>query len=97
MSRNDIIKAIAEKSSYNLSQKCVGEILNIFFDEVTTAVSKGNDVQFVGFGTFTSVKRAARKMVSPATGKKISVPAKVTPKFRAGKAFKDKVAKTKKK
>ena len=92
MNRAEVVKKICEKSNYNLSQKCANEVLTILFEEIEKAVSKGDSVQFVGFGTFTSAKRSARTVVSPATGKKVSVPAKKVPKFRAGSAFKDSVA-----
>jgi DNA-binding protein HU-beta len=43
----------------------------------------------VGFGTFSVVKRAARKGRNPQTGKEIKIAAKHVPKFTAGKALKD--------
>ncbi len=92
MNRAEIVKKICEKSNYNLSQKCANEVLSILFEEIEKAVSKGDSVQFVGFGTFSSAKRSARTMISPATHKKISVPSKKVPKFKAGAAFKDLVA-----
>jgi len=42
-----------------------------------------------GFGTFTVIKRKSRVGVNPATGKKMTIPAKSVPKFKPGKALKD--------
>ena len=53
-------------------------------------------VQLVGFGTFETSKRAARKGKNPQTGEAIKIPAATVPKFKAGKALKDLVNGTKK-
>ena len=51
----------------------------------------GGEVQLVGFGTFKRTKRAERTGVNPQTGEKISIAETYTPKFTAGKEFKDAV------
>ena len=45
----------------------------------------------VGFGTFKTAKRKARKGRNPQTGKEINIPARNVPKFVPGKALKDSV------
>ena len=60
---------------------------------VKSALSKGNKVTLVGFGTFLVAKRAARSGVNPQTKKKITIPASRAVKFKAGKAMKDAVNK----
>lgn len=60
---------------------------------VKQALSKGNKVTLVGFGTFLVAKRAARSGVNPQTKKKITIPASRAVKFKAGKAMKDAVNK----
>ena len=47
----------------------------------------------VGFGTFSTTKRAARKGRNPQTGKEIKIKASTAPKFKAGKSLKDAVNK----
>ena len=46
-------------------------------------------VQLVGFGTFETVKRAAREGRNPQTGAVVKIKASRSPKFKAGKALKD--------
>ena len=58
---------------------------------VIKGAMKTKRVQLIGFGTFESMKRKKRQGVNPATGKKITIPAKRVPKFRAGQAMKDAV------
>lgn len=52
------------------------------------AVSKGDNVTLVGFGTFKSAKRAARTGKNPKTGAEIKIAATTVPKFSAGAGFK---------
>lgn len=58
---------------------------------VEQALKKGKSVVLTGFGTFSIMKRKARTGINPATGKKMQIPAKKVPKFKAGKKFKDMV------
>ena len=62
-------------------------------NSVANALKKGEKVQLVGFGSFGTVKRAARTGRNPQTGATVQIPASVAPKFKAGKALKDAVNK----
>ena len=68
-----------------------GKALDGAMAAIVKAVSKGDKVTLVGFGTFKSAKRAARTGKNPQTGKAIKIAAAKTPKFKAGKALKDAV------
>ena len=58
------------------------------------ALSKGEEVQIMGFGTFEVRNRAARKGRNPQNPEEIiEIPEKTVPAFRAGKMLKDAVAK----
>jgi DNA-binding protein HU-beta len=59
---------------------------------VQNALSSGNNVQMIGFGTFAVEERPARVGRNPATGKEIKIPAKKVVKFKVGKQLKDSVA-----
>ncbi|MCL4496920.1 MAG: HU family DNA-binding protein, partial [Deltaproteobacteria bacterium] len=60
-------------------------------DAIINALKKGDAVRLVGFGTFEVAKRAARKGRNPQTGKEIQIKASKSPKFKAGKSFKEAV------
>ena len=64
------------------------ECLESFISTVGTALKQNKQVVLTGFGTFAVMKRKSRVGVNPATGKKMQIPAKKVPKFRAGKALK---------
>mgnify|MGYP003574985348 CR=1 FL=1 len=67
-----------------ISKVKAAKSLQAFMDSVTKALKSGKKVTLVGFGTFTVIRRAARKGRNPATGEPIRVKAKRVVKFRAG-------------
>lgn len=91
MNKTDLVKAIAEKT--DSTKKAAEEALNAFVEVVSNELKKGGKVQLVGFGTFETRKRAARKGRNPQTGEEIKIPATTAPAFKAGKALKDSVNK----
>ncbi len=82
MNKKDLIGAIAAEAKLTKaeSKKALDAIVNV----TTTALKKGDRVALVGFGSFSVVKRAARKGRNPQTGKEIKIAAKKVVKFRAG-------------
>jgi DNA-binding protein HU-beta len=89
MNKTDLIDAIA--TDCELSKAAAQRALESVLTHVIGAVVKGDTVQLVGFGSFSSGKRAARTGRDPRTGKEIQIAAAKTAKFAAGKAFKDAV------
>ena len=87
MNKTELVAAIAEKAG--LSKAESEKALKAFIETVEGALKKGDKVQLVGFGTFEVSKRAARKGHNPRTGETLKIKASKTPKFKAGKAFKD--------
>ncbi len=91
MNKSELVSAIAEDTK--LTKKDVETVVKSFVDTVSKALEKGDDVQLIGFGTFTVVDRAERKSINPATKQEMIVPASKSPKFKAGKALKELVNK----
>ena len=89
MNKTELIAAIAGKAE--LSKKDAEKALGAMLDTVVDELKNGQKVQIVGFGTFESRERAARKGINPLTKQEISIPASKVPAFKAGKAFKDAV------
>lgn len=90
MNETELIAAIAEETGLN--KKDAGKAVDAFMGLVTKEVADGGSVRLIGFGTFDSAERAARTGKNPRTGDAIEIPAKQVPRFRAGKAFKEAVA-----
>jgi DNA-binding protein HU-beta len=93
MNKSQLIEAIA--SHADISKAKAGETVDAFIKSVTSALKNGDTVTLIGFGSFSTAKRAARVGRNPKTGKEIKISATTTPKFKAGKALKDAVAKNK--
>ena len=91
MNKSDLIAAIAAKTGE--TKKSAEASVNAFVEVVTKALTKGEKVQLVGFGSFEVRKRAARKGRNPQTKEEIKIPASKAPVFKAGKALKDVVNK----
>ncbi len=87
MSKNDVIERIAEKAE--ISKAAAGRALDATFDAITEGLKKEGKVTFVGFGTFSAKKRAARNGINPLTKEAIKIPAKTVASFKAGSKLKD--------
>lgn len=87
MNKVELVAEIAKEA--NISKKDAEAALKAFTGTVQKELKKGEKVQLVGFGTFEVSKRAKREGRNPQTGEKMKIPASKTPKFKAGKQFKD--------
>lgn len=90
MSKDGLIEAVQKVG--DMSKNQAHEIVNTLLETITNTLKNGEEVAITGFGTFRVTKRAARMANNPKTGEKISVPAKIVPKFKPGKGLKDAVA-----
>jgi DNA-binding protein HU-beta len=75
----------------NVTAKEAGRYLEAVLKGITQGLAEEGKVNFVGFGSFTVKKVAARKVRNPQTGKEMTVPEKSRPTFKAGTALKDAV------
>ncbi len=89
MNKQELVDAVAAATGQ--SKAAASEAIDAFIGAVTKAVTKGDAVQLIGFGSFSTGARAARVGRNPATGAEIQIAAAKTVKFTAGKAFKDAV------
>lgn len=90
MNKNDLITAVAERAG--LTKSSATKAVDSTFDVIASALSKGDEVRLVGFGTFLTAHRKATEGRNPQTGAPLKIPAARIPKFRAGKGLKDQVA-----
>ena len=87
MNKAELIEAMAKDTK--LPKTTCKDALESFIKAVEGTLKKGKSVVLTGFGTFTSIKRQERMGINPATQKKMKIPAKRVPKFKAGKKLKD--------
>ena len=86
MNKAKLVESMAKITK--LPKSTCKECLEAFITTVGNALKGGKPVVLTGFGTFSVMKRKARTGINPATGKKMQIPAKKVPKFKAGKALK---------
>ena len=90
LNKSDMIEHIAEAA--DITKVAAKNALEALLEGITEALCDGNQVTFVGFGTFKTVDRKAREGRNPLTGAKIKISAKTVPVFKAGKPLKEEVA-----
>ena len=66
MTKKELVAAVSEKTG--LTKKDSEAALSAILDAISESLSKGNDVQLTGFGTFEVKDRPARSGRNPATG-----------------------------
>ena len=87
MNKAELVKRMAEIAE--VPKAAAEKLLDAFMKAVEEAISKGDKVVLVGFGSFQVTKRAAREGRNPRTGKPIKIPAKKIVKFKPGKKLEE--------
>lgn len=82
MNKADLVNSMAEKTG--LTKTKSNEVIDVIVSTISEALKSGDKVTLVGFGTFTTTQRDARKGRNPKTGETIEIPAKRVAKFKAG-------------
>ena len=90
MNKGELVDAIAHKAT--VTKKQADAVLSAAVETIMEAVSSGDKVTLVGFGSFERRERKAREGRNPKTGEKMEIPATQVPAFSAGKLFKEMVA-----
>jgi DNA-binding protein HU-beta len=87
MNKADRVTRIAKDA--DLTKRQSEKVLDVPLESIQIALSRGKPVTLVGFGTFSVMARAARKGRNRRMGQEIVLPARKTPKFRAGKGLRE--------
>jgi DNA-binding protein HU-beta len=82
MNKADLVNSMSEQTG--LTKTKSNQIIDIITTTIANALADGDKVTLVGFGTFTTSSREARKGRNPKTGETIDIPAKRVAKFKAG-------------
>jgi DNA-binding protein HU-beta len=86
MNKSDLISTVARTTGQQ--QVDVAKTVEGVLATIRDALTQGDDVRLLGFGTFTVGQRAASQARNPQTGATIQVPASRQARFKAGKALK---------
>ena len=88
--KSDVVNSIVEETG--LSKKDANAAVDAFAATICDALSNGDSVGLIGFGTFEAKNRPARTGRNPQTGAPLDIPAKTVPVFKAGKKLRDATA-----
>ena len=82
MNKTEFVNAVAAKAGMSKvdGKKAVEAVIQTIAGEM----KKGGKVAILGFGSFSVVRKAARKGVNPKTKEVIDIPARKVVKFKAG-------------
>ena len=87
--KSDVVNSVAEKTG--LSKKDANAAVDAMSATIIDALSNGDSVGLIGFGTFETKTRSARTGRNPQTGEPLDIPEKTVPVFKAGKGLRDAV------
>jgi DNA-binding protein HU-beta len=89
MTKAELVATIANEVDIAKSQ--AEKVVDGFVSAVSEALSDGDKLTLVGFGTFSVGTRSQREGRNPRTGEKIQIPASKVVKFKSGKTLSEKV------
>ena len=75
-----------------LNKREAKEFVELFFEEIRTALENGDNVKFSGFGSFSVRDKPQRPGRNPKTGEEIPVSARRVVTCKASQKIKDRVA-----
>lgn len=91
MGKTEFIKAVAEKA--DVTQIEAKKLIEAVLETITQSLEQGEEVQFVGFGSFKLAERAARTGRNPNTGEAMEIPASKFVTFKSGNILKTRINK----
>jgi integration host factor subunit beta len=79
------------KDECQISKKEAAAIVDIFFDQISTALAEGDRVEIRGLCSFFVKEYRSFQGRNPKTGEAVTVPPKRLPFFKIGKELKERV------
>ena len=89
MDKLELIKNLKEECQ--ISKKEAATIVDIFFDQISTALANGDRVEIRGLCSFFVKEYNSYKGRNPRTGESVTVAPKRLPFFKCGKELKERV------
>ena len=90
MTRSGLIKRLAAANPH-LYARDIERIVDTVFEQIGSALARGDRVELRGFGAFSTRGRGERIGRNPRTGDEVAVPGKAVPHFKAGKELRERL------
>ena len=87
MNKQDIIEEVAKQAG--ISKAAAGRAVETMTGTIKKGLKKNERVSIVGFGSFTTRKRSARKGRNPQTGEVMDIKERNVIRFSPGKPLKE--------
>lgn len=89
MTKTELVSRIAKHAALTTRQS--EKVVDALMGSIQDALSRGEKITLVGFGTFSAMARSARTGRNPRTGQALYLPARKAPKFTPGKKLRQAV------
>lgn len=90
MTKQEFVDKIASKT--DMSRREAADAVDAVLDSITETLRSGGEINFTGFGKFSTQHRKERQGVNPRNpSEKVTIPAATVPKFSAGSSLKQAV------
>ena len=86
MTKAELVSAITKTAG--IRKKDAEAFLNAFTEVIKETLARGEKIEIRNFGTFYMKEKAKRIARNPRTGKKVKIPAKLSPAFKPGRELK---------
>ena len=91
MKKAQFVELVQEQGGFKTKAEA-NKAIYAFTEAITIALVNKDKVSLVGFGTFEAKLQKGKSGKVPGTNKTYTTADKMTPKFKAGKSFKDSIA-----
>ena len=90
MTKQEFVDQVASKT--NMSRREAADAVDAVLDSIQETLTSGGEINFTGFGKFSTQHRKERQGVNPRNPtEKVTIPAATVPKFSAGSTLKQAV------
>jgi DNA-binding protein HU-beta len=90
VTKQEFVDQVATKT--NMSRREAADAVDAVLDSITETLKGGGEINFTGFGKFSTQHRKERQGVNPRNpSEKVTIPAATVPKFSAGSSLKQAV------
>lgn len=89
LTKIEIAENLIEK--YGLEKRMAKEFVELFFEEIRSALERGDSVKLSGFGNFSLREKKSRPGRNPKTGENVAVSARRVVVFKAGQKLRERV------
>ena len=89
MVKTELIENISKRLNIKLGKS--EQIVEIFFDSISSSLNRGERVELRGFGSFTTKIYGSYTGRNPSTGQEVHVPPKRLPVWRSGEQLRRRV------